>query len=348
MVRQGAKPHLKTARTIASVLLVACLAIGAGWRMLLPFTEPTETSKRVGWSILRPPYDVNALVSYQGLIFAGGRDGLTVIDPHTSAVQPLPQGTPEMTYARALMIDSKGRLWVGHRTGVARFNGTNWQAFTVSPNAPPGPVTAIIETRAGKIFVGGEAGLAIVDGNTLKPVQVPQGRENGGVFALLEDRQTRLWVGFSSPTNGGLLVLDNGNWHDLGLQDKLAHLSINHIIEDADGHIHIATGFSGRGGACRLEKPDDLRSWQCLSSADGLASDMVRLVFQDSRQQIWYGSEFRGAAIAHDGQFTRVGLADAMAGTELKAMLEDPSGNLWLGCDKGLTRIAAGAATLIE
>ena len=137
-------------------------------------------------------------------------------------------------------------------------------------------------------------------------------------------------------------------WQEIRQEDGLVHLSVNQIIEDRAGSLHVAAGFSGRGGVCQLDDSSDLTGWRCLGAADGLASNMVRLVYEDSQGQFWYGSEFRGATVMGERHMVQLGLADGLAGTELKAMLEDASGVLWLGSDKGLTRISNAAVALTE
>lgn len=315
----------------------------AVWFLFVPHNSSRSQDVRPGWQILRPPYDVNALAMFEGALIAGGRDGLVAIDPQSAHSLALPPGTPEMTYVKAILVDRAGRLWIGHRGGVAVHDGAGWEQIAANPTSPPGPVAALIETGDGRILAGGEAGLARIDEATFISLPLPPERQGSGIASLFEDRRGRIWVGLSSPNQGGLLVEDGGQWHEIGLEYGIVHLSVNSIGEDAAGHIRLATGFSGRGGACRLEDTDDFKSWTCLNSADGLASDMVRLVHEDSHGQIWYGSEFRGIAVERRGRFVRFDVSDGLAGTELKALLEDPFGNLWLGCDKGLTRIEAGS-----
>lgn len=330
------------------VPLLALLVCVGAWCALAPSEKPAAI--RPGWSILRPPDDVNALVFLNGTLIAGGRDGLAAIDPVSSGPASLPGGDAakglEATYVKALLVDHAGRLWVGHRNGVLRWDGAGWKAFRVDAGTAPGPVSSMIETAKGEILVGGEAGLASMSDAGLVPVTLPSTSAGTTVTALHEDRRGRLWVGFAASGRGGVLLRDGGSWRAFGLEDGLAHLSVNAIFEDRVGRIHLATGFSGRGGACREAEPDAPSRWICIGTVDGLASDMVRVVFEDSHGQLWYGSEFDGLAVRRGSSIRRLGRAEGLAGSELKVMLEDPAGNLWLGCDKGLTRIAASAAVI--
>lgn len=328
----------------ASALALAVLGAVAYWGPVM-FWPEAERAARPGWHVVQPPHDVNALAQYRGQVWAGGRDGLTVLDIPDGAAVPLPDGAPEMSYVKALLVDRAGHLWIGHRTGLARFDGAGWQQIAASASAAPGPVTALAETQDGRVLAGGEAGLAEVAGTEFQPIEIPQARASA-VLALFEDSGARLWVGLTSASLGGLMVQTNGGWQALGREDGLAHLRVNHIAEDSTGALWLATGFGDHGGACWLGEPGALGPWRCIGAAEGLASDMVRLVFEDRHGQLWFGTEFDGAAVVFDGQSQRLAPADGLSGYELKAMLEDREGNLWLGSDKGLTRIDASATLL--
>lgn len=335
--------------TIAAGVVAAAAAGGA---IVLRGRTTAPAVLPPGWQVLAPPHDVNALAEGDGTIWAGGRDGLFAFDRDSATPVPLPDGAPGMDYVRALLVDGAGRLWVGHRRGLALTMDGGWRTFPTDSGVAPGPVTALAPALApaaeGGILVGGEAGLAMADSGGLVPggaIALPKGA-GGQVSALLVDRQGRLWVGLSGIGGGGLLLRAGDGWQAFGPDQGLAHPAVNALFEDAAGILHVATGSGDRGGACRQVVPGDPGAWTCLGAARGLAADMSRLVFADSHGQVWYGTEFSGVAVVRDGRALRLGTADGLPGAELKAMLQDSRGNLWLGTDGGLLRIAAGSAAL--
>lgn len=340
--------------TWTRIRLAAVLAVAGAAGLWLTFGGSSTPPLRPGWSVLRPPDDVNALVLHAGRVVAGGRDGLHAFDAATAA--PLaaptagidPAALPALAYVKALAVDRAGRLWIGHRGGVLRLDGGGFTNFAVDPDRAPGPVGAFVETTTGEMFVGGEAGLAVLCDGTLEPVALPETGAGAAVTALHEDRRGRLWVGLASAGRGGLLLRDGGVWRSFGAADGLVHPAVNAIAEDPAGRILVATGFSGRGGACREAGDGEMQRWTCIGVREGLASDMVRLFRADRRGRLWYGSEFDGTVVATALGLRRMGREDGQAGTELKAMLEDAAGNLWLGCDKGLTRIEAAASAALD
>lgn len=335
-------------RTTLAAGLAGAAAVAVGGVAALRGGGGVAVRLRPGWQVIAPPHDVTALAERGDTILAGGRDGLFSFDRDSARAVPLPGEVPEMDYVKAILVDDAGRLWVGHRRGLALERDGVWQVFAADPASPPGPVAALAIAPDGRLLAGGEAGLALADAQGFVPgggVDLPQAA-GGQVSSLLVDRQGRLWVGLAGIGGGGLLLRGGDGWQVFGTDQGLAHPAVNALFEDAAGTLHVATGFADRGGACRQVAPGDPGAWACIGAADGLAADMARLVFADRHGQVWYGTEFSGAAVLRDGRALRIGTADGLPGAELKAMVQDSAGNLWLGTDGGLVRIAAGQTLL--
>jgi signal transduction histidine kinase/ligand-binding sensor domain-containing protein len=60
----------------------------------------------------------------------------------------------------ALLEDSRGFLWVGTQTGLARFDGTTFVVYTTDDGLPHPGITALAEDNAGALWVGTTGGLA--------------------------------------------------------------------------------------------------------------------------------------------------------------------------------------------
>ncbi len=107
-------------------------------------------------------------------------------------------------HARAVLGDSRGRIWVGTDTGVRRYTPTGWDLLGgklgIKPSAP---VRALAEDNAGRIWIGGDGGLTLYDRDrfvatfTAQNSLLPATRVN----SLLVDRQNQLWIG----TEAGLV-----------------------------------------------------------------------------------------------------------------------------------------------
>lgn len=60
-----------------------------------------------------------------------------------------------------------------------------------------------------------------------------------------------------------------------------------------------------------------------LTSADGLAGEKVRSIFQDRVGTIWFGSEYDGLALLDSRGWQVLTTRDGLSNPEVKAMLQD-------------------------
>jgi ligand-binding sensor domain-containing protein len=74
-----------------------------------------------------------------------------------------------------------------------------------------------------------------------------------------------------------------------------------------------------------------------------LAGERVRSIFQDRDGVMWFGSEYDGLARYDGRHWTVFTKADGLAASEIKTMLEDVDGNLWLGTSDGVIRLSTEA-----
>ena len=58
----------------------------------------------------------------------------------------------------ALLLDSRGFLWVGHRLGVSRFDGTRFVNYGTRDGLPGFIVYDLLEDRAGRLWVATNRG----------------------------------------------------------------------------------------------------------------------------------------------------------------------------------------------
>lgn len=69
----------------------------------------------------------------------------------------------------------------------------------------------------------------------------------------------------------------------------------------------------------------------------------MRSIFLDSKNRLWFGSEYDGVAIRIGAKWKVYRQADGLSHPEIKVIREDDAGNLWIGTRDGITRIQANA-----
>ena len=72
-------------------------------------------------------------------------------------------------------------------------------------------------------------------------------------------------------------------------------------------------------------------------------SQVVRIVFQDSKGHLWFGTQ-NGAYRYRDGLLTHIGeiKSETGEGATIKAIIEDKDGNIWLGHTGGISKVTGG------
>ena len=115
-----------------------------------------------------------------------------------------------------------------------------------------------------------------------------------------------------------------------GTEDGLPGSSVLSVIQSHDGYLWVGT-FDG------LARFDGLR-FTPFSEADtpGLVSGRILNLFEDSRSNLWVGTESAGILlIKPSGQMTNFPVGMGVPGGQLSSGCEDSSGNVWLKLANG-------------
>lgn len=321
-------------------------ALGAGVVVAVVILVITMTTqKRIaalppGWSIVSAPGEVSALLVNGNEIWAGGRDGLTVIDAETHAVLPTPPQARQLRYIRALQRGDSDEIWIAHNTGISVHSNGNWRHILSDDLGLSGAVFAVLPDGKGGIWVGGEGGLVHGTRGIFRPVSVPANMVLAAVSTLFHDSEGRLWVGSDSHINGGLVSVDRSrNWQAYAVGRELHHASITGIIEDRNGAIWITTGFAGHGAVSLFHDG----KWARLTRDGALAGRKVRAIYEDTDERIWLGYEYDGLSIRTATGWHDITYEDGLAGEEVKAIIQDQTGAYWIATPQGLSVIERGA-----
>ena len=201
--------------------------------------------------------------------------------------------------------DTDGFLWIGSKTGVARYDGAKFIHFDSRDNALP--------------------------------------LTNDNIQTITEDSQGRLWLGSRDGLN--VLNKDRTEIrHIYGENDgkSLSHSEIRKVIEDKiNGGFWIATYG---GGVNYFNESTGLYTYfkHDPNNMFSIPGDYINDIWLDTRGRLWVACEVGGVAWYNDvtKQFIRVSLQNNN-GVEYtaSAILEDKQGNIWVGTwIKGLYR----------
>jgi signal transduction histidine kinase/ligand-binding sensor domain-containing protein len=227
-----------------------------------------------------------------------------------------------------------GGVWIalGGVSQLVRDRGGKMEVYTAKDGLPEGGMRAVVERHDGTVWAGGVNGLVRLHAGRWERVTAPF----GGVLALSEDREGHLWVvrpdmifRYDDATNGFVPVR--------------TELPGNLRFSQSGNRVVITGG--GRVATMNTDLTD--------LHVSSIATNPVTGPFpalHDQQGHVWVGTNGEGLF-----RFDEPGLIpgqryterDGLAGVQIRALIEDREGNLWVGTHSGLTRITAASISQV-
>ena len=235
-------------------------------------------------------------------------------------------GLPNNTIFSSL-VDAQGRLWIGTESGLARWNGHDFEA--VAPDVL-GRLSVLRLSRDpdGSIWVGSQNdGLYRVDAQDR--VSRPRWRDSARLRSalVLADRQGGYWAG----TSDGLLRGDAGTlWRlqgDRGGGFLTAQSGVLDLLQDHEGGLWVALLTQGLAYL-----PPDWRRFSIWNQLDGKPLDSQYLLSAASDGQNYYVGSAHGVyQLDAQGTLTLLASDREIGSGAVWSVLPRPDGRLWLG-----------------
>ena len=309
-----------------------------------PLSEPRFESVGQGSAI--PSAVVAALAQDKyGFFWIGTGAGLVRYDGYSFRVQLRTEGEKAgkgLGFVRALLAARDGRLWIGTESdGLAVYDPASEQVRVFrndgdkADSLAPGTIRALAEGSDGGIWIGAVGGgLKRFDPasgrfshhrHAGQPGSLPDDR----VQTLLVDKAGTLWVG----SWAGLARRQAGSEHFepvlSGRGEPLAERIINALHEAEDGRLWIGTQ---QGDLLLL---DPATGQHQLLDREGGRGSVATFVTAHERE-LWVGRTGGIEVRAIDGKLLRVLRHNprnpaSLAGNEVRSLLRDRAGWLWVG-----------------
>lgn len=247
----------------------------------------------------------------------------------------------------ALANDSEGALWIGTRNGITRLKSGVFTLFTTKNGLPDNDARAFLQDRDGETFwIGTKSGLSAYRKGKISALPTPK-----DISAFAQDLQGTLWIGTRS---AGLFCLGNSAYSTLSTDNGLSNNSIITLLADTKGALWIGTRG---GGVSRLAR--DLKGNIVITTRttkNGLAHDRVSSLTEDQTGTIWVGTEGGGLnrlrndslrPFTSNSVIEHFSILEGLPNNEIRSLLPDKEGALWIGTNHGLSCIRQGAITTI-
>lgn len=288
---------------------------------------------------------ITAIVEDQeGALWIGTWTGLNRWLPRRVTLITTDHGLPNDN-VWTLASSADGSIWAGTQGGLAQIRSHDRVAPT--PGTVTNPrVRSVCEDTAGTLWFAGLDSLASWKPGATAPypeTSLPPGT----LRVLASDFQGRLWVGRAE----GLLCRTPNGWRSFDATQGLPSKEVRALLMDRQGRLWVGTAGGGVAVANLLQDVQGqpvLKDIQMLTSADGLPSDFVRCLYEDSQGFVWMGTE-RGLA-GLDPKASPTGRAGSLgpiralhhhphgAHESLCTLVEDDLGWLWMGSERGICR----------
>ena len=226
---------------------------------------------------------------------------------------------------RVLHTDSKGRLWIGTGTiGVIRHDGNTFTHIDNRRGLTHPTVNSICEDRQGNVWIGGQDGsLCRIDAKDEVHAVITTRSERGNEpIKLIRDFEGDVWL----LNRNSFGRLNDGRMTNMvSITNPAALLSPS--FSDGAWLINADTlelvAFNGKRQAGQ-------------SVRSPIRANQVTFLFEDSRGNLWLGSQRDGAYRYSNGEFVR----EFSTTHRILCIFEDSEANIWIGTEGGgLTRL---------
>ena len=263
----------------------------------------------------------------------------------------------------SLIQSGDGRLWVGTKAGLCEFvpstdrAGRAFRSYTTAQGLSGSEIESLAEDSEGNLWIGTESGGAMkVARNGFATYLEADGLSTTRIASIFEDRVGELCVIGSHAGQLFINWLSNGRFSDASpnLPERINYgWGWNQIaFQDHTGEwwIHTDQGifrFPRASGVDRLQR---MRPKAIYTTRDGLTSNQVFRLYEDSRGDIWISTigPNRDTLARWDratGRFQTYSAADGVAQFMAPTVFrEDANGILWIGFyDGSLVRYQSGS-----
>ena len=267
-----------------------------------------------------------------GNIWYGDSGGIYVFDGRTEKVFSGEGLSGEEVYSVTPIGNS---IWIGRReTGVVemRVDGTNLlgvRRYRPEDGFPHPTVRAIVRDRDGRMYFGTRgAGVARWDGKSFATFDTRHGLPGNDVYTMLITRAGDLVVG---TINNGLAICslpDFQRCRAINTENGLHSRSVFSLFEDRESNLWI-------GLVNGVSKLMSLHA-ESYTEQQGLPSDHIYAIRAEPNDETFVGT-LGGLAHRKRGErWKTYGVRDGLPSPEVRDVVRDRTGRLWLGTARGL------------
>ncbi|MBL0035975.1 MAG: hypothetical protein IPP26_09440 [Flavobacteriales bacterium] len=324
-----------------------------------PTAAPAQPdSATLATRLFNPPTDTEQISQYirrmfqdrDGNIWFGTTsDGVARWDGHSLTYFTTKEGLSG-NWISSIAQDAHGDIWFGTGGGVSRYNGITFTTYTKQDGLASDQVWCMLIDRSGGFWFGTEEGVSRFDGKTFTPFPIPAAdlskfpyyKYPKQINAMSQDKAGNIWF---ATNGGGVYKYDGKTLANLSEKDGLCNNFVQSMLEDRSGNIWFGTRY---GGLCMYDPSASLRAGgKAFTTFDRseVNSDHIWTLLEDRSGAIWASADGYGLCRYNGKAFTCYSERDCAALKDVQSLLEDASGQLWVGTSSGVYRYGSGRFT---
>lgn len=237
---------------------------------------------------------------------------------------------------REIHAATDGRVWLGTARGLSLFASQGFSNYTTAHGLSDDNIRALAEDRAGNLWIGTETGGAIkLARHGLVSYREADGLGGRYIRDIFESRDGTLCA---ISDNGFISYFDGQKFNAVRPNVPPEVMRLTGVVEDREGDWWVGTNF-GLYRFSRIRHVSHMARARAsiYTSKNGLTSNIVRRIFEDSRGDIWIGMDSEQVIVRWERATDKFhsyseGLPRR---SELLSFAEDKSGNVWAGFREG-------------
>jgi len=226
-----------------------------------------------------------------------------------------------------LLEDMHGDIWVGMYSGLNRIarNGSV-QCWDETDGLVHHTIRSIAMDGRGRLWLSTPQGLNLVEQGSIHPCPVSELKSPIDAWNICGDRRGGLWIGLR-----GKLVNVTGEEIALALDSShgLTQDVAQPLCVDREGRLWFTNGHRGVGvyakGKIRF-----------VTTIDGLPTNRVHCMLEDSRGMIWIGTDAGVAQWSDTDHRVHSFPEPNLSALPIYVIMEDSLGKVWFGADHGV------------
>jgi len=222
-----------------------------------------------------------------------------------------------------LLEDREHNIWVGTQNGLNRFRDEKITTLTRREGLADDSVDALAAGPDGAIWASTSIGINRIDGEH-RDLYL-----NGATaMGLAMEAENTLWAG----TNRGVARLENGKWRYLPMPAGIHLQDVTAITEDHEKGVWLFDAHKGlyRWANSRI---------QDFSHEPLLQGKSILTAQADRTGNVWFGLYDGGVVVFDGSRFRSYSERDGLAGGFVDAVFVDDGGTVWIGAERGLSRL---------